>query len=76
LRQTLVPDELLGRVNSLYRVSIATAAPAGAAVAGVLAGAVSFRAPLLVMGVGTLVLAAVAVPVVNNAAIDRARNAT
>ena len=72
LRQTLVPDELLGRVNSLYRVSIATAAPAGAAVAGVLAGVVSYRAPLLVMGIGTLLLAAAATTVVNNAAVDRA----
>jgi len=75
LRQILVPDELRGRVNSLYRVSIATAAPAGAAVAGVLAGVVSFRAPLLVMGIGTLLLAGAATTVVNNAAIDRARAA-
>jgi MFS family permease len=74
LRQTLVPDELRGRVNSLYRVSIATAAPAGAAVAGVLAGVISYRAPLLVMGIGTLLLAAAAVPVINNAAVERARS--
>jgi MFS family permease len=73
LRQTLVPDELRGRVNSLYRVSIATAAPAGAAVAGVLAGVVSYRAPLLVMGIGTLLLAGAATTVVNNAAVERAR---
>jgi MFS family permease len=75
LRQTLVPDELRGRVNSLYRVSIAGAAPAGAAVAGVLAGVVSYRAPLLVMGIGTLLLAGASTTVVNNAAIDRARSA-
>jgi MFS family permease len=73
LRQTLVPDELRGRVNSLYRVSIATAAPLGALAAGELAGLVSLRAPWLVMGFGTLLLAAAAAPVVNNAAIDRAR---
>ena len=74
LRQTLVPDELRGRVNSLYRVAIATAAPLGALVAGPLAGVVSYRAPLLVMGVGTLLLAVAATTVVNNAAIERARS--
>lgn len=73
LRQTLVPDALLGRVNSFYRVALATAAPLGAAVAGPLAGVVSLRAPLLLMGGGTLLLGAAAVPVVNNAAIERAR---
>jgi MFS family permease len=73
LRQTLVPDELLGRVNSLYRVSFATAAPLGALAAGQLAGIVSLRTPLLVMGGGCLLLAAAATRVVNNAAIDRAR---
>jgi Na+/melibiose symporter-like transporter len=74
LRQTLVPDALRGRVNSIYRVSIATAAPLGALVAGQLAGIVSLRTPLLVMGFGSLILAVAAVPVVNNAAIARARN--
>jgi MFS family permease len=73
LRQTLVPDELRGRVNSLYRVSFATAAPLGALAAGQLAGIVSLRTPLLVMGGGCLLLAAAATRVVNNAAIDRAR---
>jgi hypothetical protein len=60
-------------VNSIYRVSIATAAPLGALVAGQLAGFTNLRIPLLVMGFGTLLLAVAAVPVVNNAAIDRAR---
>lgn len=73
LRQTLVPDELRGRVNSLYRVSIATAAPLGALAAGQLATVASLRTPLLVMGFGTLLLAVAATPVVNNAAIERAR---
>ena len=53
LRQTLVPDELLGRVNSFYRVAFATAAPLGALAAGQLAGLVSLRAPLLLMGAGS-----------------------
>jgi MFS family permease len=73
LRQTLVPDELRGRVNSLYRVAFATAAPLGALAAGQLAGIVSLRAPLTVMGGGCLLLAAAALPVLNNAAIARAR---
>lgn len=76
LRQTLVPDELRGRVNSLYRVAFATAAPLGALAAGQLAGIVSLRTPLLVMGAGCLLLAAAATRVVNNSAIDRARDQT
>jgi MFS family permease len=75
LRQTLVPDELLGRVNSLFRVGFATAAPVGALVAGQLAGLVSLRAPLLMMGIGCGVLAVAAGPLVNNAAIESAKAA-
>jgi len=75
LRQTLVPDALLGRVNSFYRVALATAAPVGALVAGQLADLIGLRMPLLLMGGGCLVLAAAAAPLVNNAAIDRARAA-
>jgi MFS family permease len=75
LRQTLVPDELLGRVNSLFRVGFATAAPVGALVAGQLAGLVSLRAPLLLMGIGCGVLAVAAGPLVNNAAIEAAKAA-
>jgi MFS family permease len=76
LRQTLVPDALLGRVNSFYRVSLATAAPLGAAVAGPLAGLISLRVPLLLMGGGTLLLVIAATPAVNNRAIERARSQT
>jgi MFS family permease len=75
LRQTLVPDELLGRVNSLYRVALASAAPLGALAAGQLGELVGLRAPLLLMGAGTLLLAGAAVPMVNNHAIERAREA-
>ncbi|HEX4490094.1 MAG TPA: MFS transporter [Acidimicrobiia bacterium] len=73
LRQTLVPDALLGRVNSLFRVGLATAAPVGALVAGQLAGLVSLRAPLLLMGIGCGALAVAAGPLVNNAAIEQAK---
>jgi MFS family permease len=75
LRQTLVPDALLGRVNSLFRVGFATAAPLGALVAGQLAGLISLRTPLLLMGAGCALVAAAAAPLVNNAAIERARDA-
>ena len=76
LRQTLAPDELLGRVNSLFRVGFATAAPLGALAAGQLAGLVSLRAPLILMGIGCLAIAIAAAPLVNNAAIQRARDAS
>jgi MFS family permease len=73
LRQTLVPDALRGRVNSLYRVAFATAAPLGALAAGQLAGIISLRTPLLMMGGGTLLLSVAAAPFVNNTVIERAR---
>jgi hypothetical protein len=73
LRQTLVPNVLLGRVNSLFRVGLATAAPVGALVAGQLAGLISLRVPLLMMGIGCGALAVAAGPLVNNAAIERAK---
>jgi MFS family permease len=73
LRQTLVPDALLGRVNSLFRVGFATAAPLGALAAGQLADLISLRTPLIVMGVGCGLLAVAAGPLVNNAAIEHAR---
>jgi len=61
LRQTLIPQHLLGRVNSVYRLVAWGAMPVGAAVAGVVAktaGTVAvFGAGAGVMAVVTVLLA-------------------
>lgn len=60
VRQTLVPDRLLGRVNGLYRFCGLGAVPIGAALGGVLASAHGVRAPFLLGGAAMLVVAAAA----------------
>jgi predicted MFS family arabinose efflux permease len=51
LRQELIPDPLLGRVTSAYRVLGVGSAPLGALVGGALASAFGLRAPFIVAGV-------------------------
>jgi len=59
LRQTAVPDALLGRVGNLFRSLIWSALPLGALVGGVLASVLGLRAPLLIAGCLQVVVAAV-----------------
>jgi MFS family permease len=73
LRQSLVPDELLGRVNSAYRLIGWGTMPLGALTGGVLADAFGLRAPFLVAAVVTLLLAAWLSLTVSNRSIARAR---
>lgn len=65
LRQALIPDEILGRVNSAYRFIGWGAIPIGALAGGVLADHFGLRAPFVVAGLGTLLTAVVMSPVVN-----------
>ncbi|OKI02590.1 MFS transporter permease [Streptomyces sp. CB02923] len=58
LRQTLVPQHLLGRANSVYRLVAWGGLPIGAAAGGIVAAEIGTRA---VFGVGAVVMAAVAV---------------
>jgi MFS family permease len=72
LRQTLVPDHLRGRVNSVYRLVAWGGLPIGAAAGGVLAEASGTPAVYLASAVGT---AAIALAVIVGAArhwIERA----
>lgn len=55
-RQRVVPENLLARVNSAARTLSITAVPAGALAGGILANAVDLRAPVIVSGVGILLL--------------------
>jgi MFS family permease len=58
LRQTLVPQHLLGRANSVYRLVAWGGLPIGAAAGGIVAAEVGTRA---VFGAGAVVMAVVAV---------------
>ncbi|MGW4162061.1 MFS transporter [Streptomyces sp. NPDC004788] len=58
LRQTLVPQHLLGRANSVYRLVAWGGLPIGAAVGGIVAAEVGTRA---VFGAGAVAMAVVAV---------------
>jgi MFS family permease len=56
-RQTVVPDGMLGRVNSVYRLIAYGSFPVGALGGGLLASAGGLRATWLFAGAGTLLLA-------------------
>ncbi|HEY0002159.1 MAG TPA: MFS transporter [Actinoplanes sp.] len=58
LRQRLTPAELMGRVNSVYRLLGWGTRPLGAAAGGLLAQAIGLRAVFAVMGVLALTAAA------------------
>ena len=80
LRQAVIPDRLLGRVNSVYRFFGWGAIPIGALLGGglvaVLDGPISrewaLRMPWIVAGVAQLVLAAVVARTLTSARIDAA----
>ena len=55
-RQTVVPDGLLGRVNSVYRLIAYGSFPVGALAGGLIAEFAGLRSPWLFAGVGTLAL--------------------
>ncbi len=73
LRQSLVPDALLGRVNSGYRLLGWGTMPIGALAGGLVAQAFGLRAPFLVSGVCGLALALWVTVRVTDRSIARAR---
>jgi MFS family permease len=73
LRQTIIPGQLLGRVNSVYRFLGWGAMPIGAVVGGVLAAAYGLRAPFFFSAATTLVVLFAALPFVNTRTIEAAR---
>ena len=75
LRQHVIPDHLLGRVNSAYRFVGWGAGPLGALAGGLVANAFGLRAPWLVGGIITAVCLVVAVPRLTNKAIEAAKAA-
>jgi MFS family permease len=73
LRQSLIPDHLLGRINSVYRLLAWGTMPIGAALGGFLASALGLASPFLIGGVVFLILAALTWPMVNSRAVEEAR---
>jgi MFS family permease len=67
LRQRIVPAELLGRVNSVYRMISWGLYPAGALAGGFVAQELGLRAPYLLGGVVTALGVAAAIPVLVHA---------
>ena len=72
LRQRIIPDELLGRVNSGYRLLGWGTIPIGAAVGGVLAEAIGLRAVFVLAGAVQLLLLAPLLVVVSDRVIAEA----
>jgi MFS family permease len=82
LRQSLIPDRMLGRVNSVYRLVGWGMMPVGSVLGGVIV-AVSepslgrewaLRAPFLIAAAISLVLFFYAIPRLNSSKIDAARD--
>lgn len=76
LRQAAVPDRLLGRVTSAYRLIVLGAVPVGAAVGGLSASAFGLRAPFWMAACGLTVAALVFGPIVTTRAVALARAAS
>ena len=75
LRQTIIPDELLGRVNSVYRFLGWGGMPIGALIGGVLADQFGLRAPFYVGGAFLVVATILAAPVLTTREVEAAKQA-
>ena len=72
LRQASVPEHLLGRVTSAYRMIALGAVPVGGLLSGALASAFRLRAPFLVGAIALAVFAVVLAPVLTTRRLDAA----
>jgi predicted MFS family arabinose efflux permease len=75
LRQAIVPDRLMGRVVSAFRVLGYGAVPVGAILGGVVAQTLGLRAPFLLGSAVLVVAALMALPAMNARAVAAARAA-
>ncbi|MGH2750338.1 MAG: MFS transporter [Actinomycetota bacterium] len=73
LRQSVVPDRLLGRVNSVYRLLAWGTIPLGAAVGGLLGELFGLRAAYFFSAAVLVVLALAVTPVISNRSLAEAR---
>jgi MFS family permease len=72
LRQRIVPDQLLGRLNASYRLLAWGTQPIGALLGGILAQAFGLQVTFLIAGVSTLVLLPFFLTIVTDGVIDAA----
>ena len=73
MRQSIIPDRLLGRVNSVYRLVGWGSMPVGAALGGLLADGFGLRAPYVVAAVALAAMAVIASKLITNREIAEAR---
>lgn len=69
VRQTAIPNELLGRVTSVYRLLAVGVMPVGALIGGLLASVAGLTAPFWMAAAGLLLLAIVTAPIVRTSRI-------
>jgi MFS family permease len=74
LRQSVVPEGLLGRVTSVYRMVALGSIPAGAAVSGIVASVWGISAPFVLGALCLLALAGVTSRTVTRDVVDAARS--
>ena len=75
VRQTIVPDGMLGRVTSVYRLIAIGAAPVGALAGGFIARGFGLSAPFWVAGALMMLLALVTAPLFRRLDIPRTSEA-
>ena len=75
MRQSIIPDRLLGRVNSVYRLLGWGMMPIGAVIGGLLASNFGLRAPYYAAAAVLGAMTIMAVPFINNRTIAEAKAA-
>ena len=75
MRQSIIPDRLLGRVNSVYRLLGWGMMPIGAAIGGFLASTYGLRAPYFAAATVLGTMTIIAIPFINNRTIAEAKAA-
>lgn len=73
LRQAIIPERLLGRVNSVYRLLGWGSMPIGAALGGIMGSVYGLRSPFVLQFVVLVIMALAALPIINNRTIAAAR---
>jgi len=73
LRQAIIPDRLLGRVNSVYRLLGWGSMPIGAALGGIMGRVYGLRSPFVLQFIALVIMALAALPIINNRTIAAAR---